>query len=410
MEGYHADSSSSRFRTLEEARTHALQSLAILEGTATRNNARREIDDVQCVVSPSTRGLLGDNDTLMYVFNFSNNAGFSIISANKACDPLIAVTEKGHYLYGEASGIGAFDKFMQGVTEMLENEEEPEEPEGPVDPETPGRQGTYPRDTVITYQYNNSVLPLIPVIWGQTGIYGQYCPNGISGCVATAVGQIMSKFQSPSSFVASVAMGSDFSSGSTVSLPWTYMVQHVQNHSDSLSCNSAHKNIGALLREIGKRVHMVYYEDCSGAYSAFVPYTLTTFGYVSDALSTATISGITSSLDNGRPVYLSGYSDEVESGHAWVCDGYIDYSYTMEIWEVSTLAQLPPAQWELVSSDIIERHVLHFNWGWDGYCNGYYNFGIYGGVPETLDDPMDSSDMYSFSNDVEVITNIRPNT
>ena len=37
----------------------------------------------------------------MYVFNFENNDGFSVIAANRAVDPVLAVAEKGNYTYGE---------------------------------------------------------------------------------------------------------------------------------------------------------------------------------------------------------------------------------------------------------------------------------------------------------------------
>ena len=49
-------------------------------------------------------------------------------------------------------------------------------------------------------------------------------------------------------------------------------------------------------------------------------------------------------LDNGRPVQYRG--QDKEGGHTWVCDGYDENDY------------------------------FHMNWGWGGYCDGFYKDGV----------------------------------
>ncbi len=86
-----------------EAAGIARQAVALLESSAaTRTSrSRRTLDpaNVKYFVLPATRS--GEPaDTLMYVFNFADSAGFALVSAIRASDQLLAVTEKGSYAPG----------------------------------------------------------------------------------------------------------------------------------------------------------------------------------------------------------------------------------------------------------------------------------------------------------------------
>lgn len=81
-------------RSYEEALSLARKSIALVDRGQTRSATARSIrsERGQCVTTPSTRSGAG-SDTLMYVFNFENNDGFSVIAANRAVDPVLAVAE-----------------------------------------------------------------------------------------------------------------------------------------------------------------------------------------------------------------------------------------------------------------------------------------------------------------------------
>jgi len=64
-------------------------------------------------------------------------------------------------------------------------------------------------------------------------------------------------------------------------------------------------------------------------------------------------------LDDGCPVFMSAIAD-LYAGHAWVIDGYIKRDY------VSNLGQVSKSQ-----------TLVHCNWGWKGYCNGYFTSGVF---------------------------------
>lgn len=82
----------SLFRSYDEALSLAEGSIALVDGAATRSGRTRRIAGRgQCVTAPATRSGASQTDTLMYVFNFDDGDGFSVIAANRAVDPLLAV-------------------------------------------------------------------------------------------------------------------------------------------------------------------------------------------------------------------------------------------------------------------------------------------------------------------------------
>ncbi len=141
-------------RSYGEAHALALQSIGLVDGVAaTRGVAPRTIASGDCVVVPGTRAAGGATDTLLYVFNFADDAGFSIIAADASVDPLIAVTEKGHYIYGEPTGVEPFDDYMA----QLMNSNLPSGP-GPDIPLVPDPR---PRFYKVEYDTDETVGPLL---------------------------------------------------------------------------------------------------------------------------------------------------------------------------------------------------------------------------------------------------------
>lgn len=219
--------------------------------------------------------------------------------------------------------------------------------------------------------------PLLETAWDQSPYYNQLCPTGTpTGCVATAMSQIMRyhnwpvsgngnhKYTHPTYGVQSA----DFSAT-------TYNWAEMPNFLNENSSSSEKIAIATLCYHAGVSVNMNYSEDGSGAFSQDVLYALTsyfkynptTINIVSFDINqqTAWINQVKAEIDEGRPVYYSGSSDN-DGGHAWICDGYDD------------------------------ADKLHINWGWGGYYNGY--FAANAMKPGT----------YNFSEENSIITGIEP--
>ena len=81
-------------RTYEEALAIAQEAADLFDknGSATRINQSRTISpsNVQLITSNSSTRNASSSDTLMYVFNYDNNAGFAVVSTNRATEGLIA--------------------------------------------------------------------------------------------------------------------------------------------------------------------------------------------------------------------------------------------------------------------------------------------------------------------------------
>lgn len=198
------------------------------------------------------------------------------------------------------------------------------------------------------------VEPLIQTKWDQGSPYNSYCPkvgstSTYSGCVATAMAQVMKFWNYPTQGVGSHSyvwndrtLSADF--GATT-YDWNNMT-NTYNNSSTLAQEQA---VATLMYHCGVSVEMDYGTGGSGAVSSKVPAALIEHFRYSPSASFESRSSysnedwkalLKSELDEARPLYYSG--NNPSSGHAFVCDGYRDDDY------------------------------FHFNWGWSGYRDGYF--------------------------------------
>lgn len=197
--------------------------------------------------------------------------------------------------------------------------------------------------------------PLLTTRWGQSPLYNQLCPkNGmgqqaVTGCVATAMAQIMKYWSYPTVGQGGIAVdedtdGTDGISG-VFSANISGTVYNWNNMPDVIDANNW-ASIAQLMRDAGISVGMDYGIVESGAPSAEVPGAMQRFfGYQqSQLLSRDDFDDdewedlLRNSLNNGVPIYYAGSRKDANGkthSHAWVCDGY-------------------------------NERFFHMNWGWDG--------------------------------------------
>ncbi len=160
--------------------------------------------------------------------------------------------------------------------------------------------------------------------WYQSGPYNEDCPasGGIcggesgdnpdecpTGCVATAMSQLMYYWKHPASY------------------DWEDMLDQVWLTSPQTAIDA----VAQLCHEAGLAVSMDYCDEflCkSGAFSEDVPGVMnSTFDYYADAnYEEANIADLIGDLTFLRPVYV-----REEGVHAWVCDGYDQTGGTTEL-------------------------------------------------------------------------------
>ncbi|MBM3436298.1 MAG: hypothetical protein FJY07_08810, partial [Bacteroidetes bacterium] len=298
-----------------------------------------------------------DEIVFYYVFTFQDK-GFVIVAAEDVLPPVLGYSPDGYYQNEDQPD--SYRNFMQTYSDEI----------------------TYIRSNALEqtaavkalweyYSSNDpsvftllkggkSVEPLIPSKWNQSYPYNYLCPvdpdgsggHVYAGCVATAMAQVMYYWRYPLQGTGSHSyyyppygtLSANF--GST-----TYEWEGMKNSID-------HNNIGpiALLQyHCGIAVDMMYGPNGSGAYSNDVPPAMINyfnyspdcyFTWKDDHTHTEWVNMLKNNLDNGWPMYYSGYSSA--GGHAFVCDGYQD-------------------------------EYFHFNFGWSGSSDGYYTLQTVGG-------------------------------
>ncbi len=200
---------------------------------------------------------------------------------------------------------------------------------------------------------SKSTEPLLMSTWDQGRYYNYLCPEDPAGqdghvwtgCVATAMAQVMYYYRYPDHGTGSHGYNSDYGylsadfSGSTYN--WDYM----QNDASG----KYNFDMAQLQSHLGIAIDMMYSPDGSGAYMDDDANAMkNNFGYSSTtqlfykesytAINWANL--LKTNLDNKMPIQYAGYGPE--GGHAFVCDGYQSSNY------------------------------FHFNWGWSGSYNGYF--------------------------------------
>lgn len=214
-------------------------------------------------------------------------------------------------------------------------------------------------DSICNATSSKSDSYLLASTWEQGDGYNRYCPvmNGnhvVVGCVATAMAQIIRYHQYPSrgfgqkSYLheAYGQLGVDFD---TVDYDYSIMPDEVWYG----SADEAIDMVSRLCYHCGVVVNMTYqyagHSNGSGAQNSRFSEGLRHFGYTdvkyyerlslnNDSLWCALIEN---EIDNLRPIEYSGFGDD--GGHAFVLDGYNG------------------------------NGQYHFNWGWGGYCDGFYS-------------------------------------
>ena len=307
-----------------------------------------------------------------YVFNINLNEGFVIVSAEDATRPVLGYSTENNYVVpSESTAIGFWMKrrakeiLSVRAANIKATPEIAEEWKGNfISHQTNRLSGNAGTATTM------SVAPLVQSTWNQSTNYCALCPGtgsnqAITGCVATAMAQIMRYWSYPamgkgsSSYCDCTADGFSTQYGvlsadyGATTYSWTAMPLANGNITSS-NCTA----LATLMYHCGVSLQMNYAPGGSGSqmitgddatacaqisYPTYFGYNAATIQglYKSNYTDAAWTSLLENELNNGRPVQYAG-KDPAYGGHSWVCDGY----------------------------DINDN--FHMNWGWSGQSNGYF--------------------------------------
>ena len=104
------------------------------EGETTRS-AERKVESVEYYSRPGTRALGGD--TLLYLVNYADDAGFALLSADSRLRPIYAISDEGSMSFSDTTynkGLALFARGVEAELASLPSIQLPIDslPEGPI--------------------------------------------------------------------------------------------------------------------------------------------------------------------------------------------------------------------------------------------------------------------------------------
>ena len=301
-----------------------------------------------------------------YVFNNDTGKGFVVVAGDDKMGEVLAYSHEASIdmanLNPEARYL--FDTYRQVFEELGKN------------------KGLTTRAETTT-KATDDVQPLLKSKWGQDYPYSKQTQY-VTGCVATAVAQVMYYHKWPAQGKGqesykvtfdNTVRSADFTKSH---YDWDNMLPDYNRRNVTTKQEDA---VALLMNDVGIATNMQYTDRASGTQSYMAVRALRNYFDYDAALVTRFDEGednfieiVKKELRNGFPLYISGES-KTGGGHAWVCDGF----------------------------DKEDR--FHMNFGWNGQANGYYSLA-------TLDVKSTGSEFngaqHSFNKRIHVIA-IHPN-
>lgn len=397
-------------RSEDEAMAYAAQFLNIFP-----HKESRSLPDIKIhALTNKTSRSSASTDTLLYIAQYGENQGYAIITGSRELSPVLAYVEEGNFFDLENANNGGFQMYVQAASDYVESSMRRS---SMID-----RPIIKPAFNDWTIHYNDTIAPKLTVAWSQEYPEGYFCPNRLSGCAQTALAQILSYYELPTE----INLTYPGHTVDKVTLDWSEIKKHsksdsvdwsetnqygIVSHNGSCSASEqAHMTIAYLCRELGHRNNAVYTyksenERSTGASIESVSKTASALrDQVGHKFKVAAIANYTTAsflLDRIKDgvVYMRGSTTPNSGGHAWVADGglkvgtvrtHVDYGMGLDGSNVVTV------------TENLEM-LVHFNWGWGGRSNGYFNPDVFDSREGVSYDSYPSLDGGNFKYDVKFI-------
>ena len=266
-----------------------------------------------------------------YVFN-NDAGGFVIIAGDDAVTPVLGYTSTGSF---------DAENLPDGLKDLLKSYER----------QIAALGDNYVANQTATRAAFTGEKLLKTAEWNQMAPFNKYTPNNyVTGCVATAGAIVMKHHGYPAKGTGSHSYtwnGKTLTANFEHDYDWASMPAKYDGTNDA-----AFDGVARLMADLGVAVEMQYAKNGSGAYignmiSALQKYfgysKLTHLAYIYDMEAEAWNAKLRGEIDANRPILYSA-SDASAGGHSFIIDGYKDESFSV-------------------------------NWGWGGYCNGFYQIG-----------------------------------
>lgn len=322
--------------------------LALLAAPLTPEQALRRVQGNSALKMPSKSGTsmklsfsmqTQKGEPAVYIFDRPASSGYLIVSADDTATPLLGYADSGSF---DANNMPPqlewwLSEYASQIDYASAN----------------GIKNTY-----APIANKKEIAPLVKTKWNQGTPYNNLCPsvNNVkcpSGCVATAMAQVMKFWNYPevgtgrvTATLPSGGTGEGFINLAQKPFDWNNMIDSYSGYDYT---NEQGNAVATLMQAAGYAAKMNYAPGGSGALSINAAISLSknfkynpNIQYLQRLYFNASEWNeiVYNELAAGRPILYGGQSTSV--GHEFVCDGYDGNGY------------------------------FHFNWGWGGMSDGYF--------------------------------------
>ena len=354
------------------------------------NNSIPLIDDIELLSFMNTKS--GDSeimDSIVYLVNFVDDKGFAIVRASKDEEPIVALTDNGNidlnklqnpemFLDNDETGESFMYQLLYNAllnNDYLCNDQKEVKSISSI--------------TSDAWVIDEQVEPLVRVKWGQAYPFNKFMPASNysrfgettqykgkmpAGCVMVAFAQMMVTNKMPENFSGMIQSWS-MEDLDDVSTYISYIDFNYLYYDESYEepYRTYMNGVADMLRVLASRFNASYSSSGTGASTSYAIEQLSTFDpvnyqyieeisfYQPDLISNLLFF----TLDCGKPVIIRGSDSNGAGGHAWIIDGYMNRHKNS-------------------SEGVISESLVHMNWGWQGRCDGYFDYGIVT-IPELVE-------------------------
>lgn len=265
----------------------------------------------------------------LYVFNVGSDEGFVIVGGDDRSEAVLGYAERG--AFDAATLPDNARAWIEGLA---------------------GGDGLDRQDgqsAQVAYPAHAPVRPLLPTQWAQKWPYNRFCPsNSATGCVATAMAQVMKYFEWPQGETTAIPAYSSYAELAPTTFEWDSMLNGYGGNESTASRVA----VARLMQYCGHAVQMTYGSSSSAFPQLIADAMHRFFGYDGGVRqvyrSDYTIADwqalVCDELEAGRPVIYFGKRSS--AGHQFVCDGYDGEGF------------------------------FHINWGWGGLSDGWFRLTV----------------------------------
>lgn len=313
-------------------------------------------------------------DTIMYLFNLTNNNGFIIVNDSLE---LLAISDTGNLYLSDFTHTMSSEYFYNNPaksipTELINREGWREAWCSYIDAPNTIVVPIPPDSIDVEWRYRDIHGPYVKMNLGQEFPYNVYCPPDnvyetnkcLAGCVPIAITSLLS--------ANNVSSAIEGLSWSDIIINWEYYMEH--HSTGSFISDTTYTELNALakfIHDLGDAMHTQYHYDVSNTNKNMMEAYVRNRWYPNARLCNIDecYNYVENIKDHGLTYYIhAGNGIQQTLQHAWVLDGTLSCTYA----KIGYYRGNPR-----VTERIVYNDLLHCNFGWNGECNGYYQQKIF---------------------------------